>query len=84
MGEQKLKNLYQVITLQRAIHKLKIMEPYKVCALTKIRNQTNGHVSERKSYLLNLVLINIYGPLPKALSGARYFLKIINNHTRKV
>jgi hypothetical protein len=39
---------------------------------------------ERKSYLLNLVLINICGPLLKVFSGARYFLKIINNYIRKV
>lgn len=84
MGEQKLKNLHQVTTLQRAIHKPKIMEPCEVCALTKMRNRTNGHVSERKSHLLDLVSIDICGPLPKALSGARYFLEIVDNHTRKV
>ena len=84
MGEQKLKNLHQVTTLQRAIHKPKIMEPCEVCALTKMRNRTNGHVSERKSHLLDLASIDICGPLPKALSGARYFLEIVDNHTRKV
>src|SRR5208282_2279487 len=84
MGEQKLKNLHQVTTLQRAIHKPKIMEPCEVCALTKMWNRTNGHVSEHKSHLLDLVSIDICEPLPKALSGARYFLEIVDNHTRKV
>jgi hypothetical protein len=59
------------------------MEPCEVCALIKIRNRTNGRVSERKFNLLDLALIDICGPLPPAFSGARYFLKIVNNYTRK-
>jgi hypothetical protein len=48
-----------------------------------MRNRINAHVSERKTNLLNLILINIYNPFPTALSGARYFLKAVNNHIRK-
>jgi hypothetical protein len=59
------------------------MEPYEVCALIKIRNRINGRVSERKFNLLNLALIDICGPLPSIFNNTRYFLKIINNYTRK-
>jgi hypothetical protein len=59
------------------------MEPYEVCALIKIRNRTNGRISERKFNLLDLALIDIYRPLFFTFNGARYFLKIINNYTRK-
>jgi thiamine pyrophosphokinase len=59
------------------------MKLCKVCTLTKIRNRTNIHVLERKNNLLNLVLINICRLLPVALSGARYFLEAVDNHTRK-
>jgi hypothetical protein len=48
-----------------------------------MRNKTNSKVSERKLSLLNLILINICGPLPTALSGAQYFLEIIDNYIRK-
>jgi hypothetical protein len=48
-----------------------------------MRNRINAHVSERKANLLNLILINIYKPFPAALSGIRYFLKAVNNYTRK-
>jgi hypothetical protein len=59
------------------------MNPYKVYAVTKIRNRTNVHVLKRKANLFNLILINIYRPLPAAFSGTRYFLKAVDNHTRK-
>jgi hypothetical protein len=72
-----------MIIFQRAIHKLKIMEPCEVCVLIKIRNRINGCVSERKFNLLNLALINIYKPLPFIFNNTRYFLKIIDNYTRK-
>ena len=49
-----------------------------------MRNRTNNKVLERKSNLLDLVLINIYRLLPEALSSTYYFLKIVDNYTRKV
>jgi hypothetical protein len=48
-----------------------------------MRNRTNARVLKRKDNLLNLVLINIYELLFIIFSGARYFLKAVNNHTRK-
>jgi hypothetical protein len=51
--------------------------------VTKMRNRTNAYVSERKANLLDLILIDICGPLPAALSGARYFLEAVDSYTRK-
>jgi hypothetical protein len=48
-----------------------------------MRNRINAYVLKRKANLLNLILINICEFLSIALSGARYFLKAVNNHTRK-
>jgi hypothetical protein len=48
-----------------------------------MRNYINTHVLERKANLLNLILINIYNPFSAALNGTRYFLKAVNNYTRK-
>jgi hypothetical protein len=49
-----------------------------------MRNRINSKISERKSNLLDLVSINIYGLLPEALSGTYYFLEIVDNYIRKV
>jgi hypothetical protein len=72
-----------VIILQKAIYKLKKTDLYKVCAVTKMRNRINAYISERKANLLDFILINIYKSFPSALSGARYFLKTVDNYTRK-
>jgi hypothetical protein len=48
-----------------------------------MRNRINTYVLERKANLFNLILINIYKPFSAILSGARYFLKAVNNYTRK-
>jgi hypothetical protein len=45
-----------------------------------MRNRINAYISERKANLLDLVLINIYKLFPPTLSGARYFLKAVNNY----
>jgi hypothetical protein len=48
-----------------------------------MRNRINAQVAARKENLLDLVLIDICGPLPIALSGAQYFLEIVDNYLRK-
>jgi hypothetical protein len=45
-----------------------------------MRNRINAYVLKRKANLLNLILINIYRLSPTALSGARYFLKAVDNY----
>jgi hypothetical protein len=83
MGEQKLKSLSVVITLQKAIRKSNKIKPCEIYVLTKMRNRTNVYISERKDNLLDLILINICRLLFMTLSGAYYFLEAVNNHTRK-
>jgi hypothetical protein len=83
MKEQKLKSLNRVTTLQKTIHKPKEIDLCEVCATIKMRNRINVYVFKRKANLLNLILIDIYGPLPVTLNDARYFLKTVDNHTRK-
>jgi thiamine pyrophosphokinase len=48
-----------------------------------MRNRINIYILKRKDNLFNLVLINIYRLLFIALSGARYFLEAVDNHTQK-
>jgi hypothetical protein len=83
MGKQKLKSLHEVITLQKVIYKLRGMEICEVCAFTRMRNRINAILAERKSQILDLVSIDICGALPTSLDGSRYFLEIVDNHTRK-
>jgi hypothetical protein len=56
------------------------MDPYKIYVIIKTRNRINAYVLERKANLFNLALINICGPFSTALSGARYFLKAVDNY----
>jgi GAG-pre-integrase domain len=83
MNEKKLQDLHKITTLQKAINKSKGTEICEVCALANIYNRTNTQLAERKQNLLDLVSIDICGPLPTALTGAKYFLEMVNNHTRK-
>jgi thiamine pyrophosphokinase len=83
MRKQKLKSLSVIITLQKIIRKLNEIKSCKVYTLIKMRNRTNIYILKRKNNLLNLVLINIYKLLSMTLSGARYFLKAVDNYTRK-
>jgi hypothetical protein len=59
------------------------MKSCKIYVLIKMRNRINVYILERKDNLLNLILINIYESLFVIFSGARYFLKAVNNYTRK-
>jgi hypothetical protein len=59
------------------------MKSCKIYTLIKIRNRINIYILKRKNNLLNLVLINIYKLLFMAFSDARYFLKAVDNYTRK-
>ena len=56
----------------------------EVCALTKFRNKRGHQVSERKAAILNLVSIDICGPLPLSYAGYSYFLEIVDNHLQKI
>ena len=57
--------------------------PCEVCALTKIKG-LRGKISQRKhNSPLTLVSVDICGPIEKSLSEERYFLIIVDCHSRK-
>jgi len=84
LGSAKLRKLHEVTTLQKPVPIVEdSTNPCEVCALTKICNKRNHHVSERKASILALVSIDICGPLPISRQGYQYFLEIIDNYSRR-
>src|SRR6266536_4170179 len=56
---------------------------YEVCALLKIKKYRKRTAVPNKLNPLELISIDIYGPLFNKINGSRYFLEIINNYIRK-
>ena len=85
LGSAKIRDLYKVTTLDKPITiAVNHDNICKVCAFIKFRNQRNHIVSERKTDVLALVSIDIYGALPIFYKGYVYFLLIVDNHSRKI
>ena len=81
----KLCNLYKITTLSKSIFIVKKKDHVcEVCALTKFRNKREHQVSERKTAILNLILIDICEPLSLSYTDYSYFLKIVDNHLWKI
>ena len=81
LGSAKLRNLHKVTTLSKSIFIVKEKDHVcEVCALTKFRNKRGHQVSERKTAILNLILIDICEPLSLSYTDYSYFLKIVDNH----
>ena len=81
LGSAKLRDLHKVTTLSKPIPIVKEEgHVCEVCALTKFRNKRGHQVSERKAAILNLISIDICGPLPLSYAGYSYFLEIVDNH----
>ena len=79
-----LRDLYKVITLKKPIPvAVYIKNIYKVYIFIKIKNKKSRILFKRKNTLLNLVLINIYGPLFTLRNRYTYFLKIVDNYFKK-
>jgi len=55
----------------------------EIYALIKIRNKRNYYVNERKTFILIFVLIDICESLLTSRLRHQYFLKIVDNHSRK-
>ena len=83
LGAKKIRNLYKVTTIKK-IHVSNDDKDYvcEVCQLSNLRNRA-GRVTQRNPELLGLVSLDICGPLDKSRQGYRYFLKIIDNYSRK-
>lgn len=83
LGATSMRKMHLVTTLGRPIPIATEKDcPCGVCALTKIRNM-RGRTTERKTSILELVSIDICGPMEEALNGERYFLHIVDNYSRK-
>ena len=81
----KLWELHRVITLKRSILIVENKEKScQICAVIKLCNKRNHHVSERKSTILILVSINICDSLLLLRQEYQYFMKLIDNHSRRI
>ena len=84
LGPAKLRDLHKITTLEKPIPIVHNHDDVcEVCALIKFNNHKGHKVSERKAVILNLVSIDICGPLPLSRDDYVYFLKIVDNHSRK-
>lgn len=80
----KLRNLHKITTLKKAISIVEDQDFCEICALTKMINKQNHQCFEQKAKILNLVFINICEELPLFKKKHQYFLKIVNNHSRRI
>ena len=84
LGKEKIRHLHEVTTMKKPIKINSSKECCETCAITKMRNRRSHELAQRKQGLLDLVSIDIAGPDHKSLKGNRYFLEIVDNHTRYV
>ena len=80
----KLQDLHKVITLKKSI--LTTTDSDSVCkvyVLTKMINKREHYISPQKSNILDLVSIDICKSLSMFWAEYQYFLKIIDNHSRR-
>ena len=82
-GPEVLRSLHKITTLETPVPIAVDKNcPCEVCALTKMRKM-RGEVAQRKKSILDLVSIDICGPIDADRNGKRYFLHIIDNYSRK-
>ena len=68
------------VTTHQPVHRLKHKIPCPTYAIGKMKKRINRVVTPRKDELLDLISIDVYGPLPKSLVGNIAFL----DHSRNV
>ena len=83
MGSEKLRSLHKVTTLSQPVP-IVVDDtcPCEVCALTKMKNR-RGKVTARKGSVLELISVDICGPIECSRNKEVYFLLIVDNHARK-
>ena len=79
----KLKNFHKVTTLKKSILIIEQRESCEVCSITKMINKRNRHLIERKTQILKLIFIDICDSLLTSRLNYEYFLKIVDNRSRK-
>ncbi len=78
---EKLQYLHKVTGLKKRIQILSSTKRSlcKVCKLSKLQNQICKKLSLWKDTILELVLVNVCGLLPRTLRGNQYFGQIVDN-----
>ena len=84
MSKIKLKNFHKIITLKKFIFIVENLTFCKVCFTTKLINARSRVLTTRKLFILILIFIDICEKLSASWQDHRYFLKIVNNHSRKI
>ena len=79
-----IRRFYKVTTLADKITAPVSDKLCEICAVTKIRNRTSKLLSPRKPNALDFISIDICGLLPLLLNNNCYFIKIVDNATRKI
>ena len=82
IGGAKISKLHKVTTLTEKIAVPKDVKPCEVCKLAKMRNRMPKTLSPWKDSVLDLVSLDVCGPLPPTLRGSKYFCQIIDNASR--
>ena len=83
LSSAKLRSLHKVTTLKRSIPIIENNDSCEVCAIIKMINKRNRHLTERKTQILTLISIDICGSLPPSRLDHEYFLEIVDNHSRR-
>ena len=83
LRKSKLRYLYKITNLKTPIPCRVEPKFYEVYETTKMLKRISKEAGERKSKPLAQVSMDICGPLPVTINGNRYFIEIINNHTRR-
>ena len=83
MGHAKLAGILKVADCESRVQQSSntICEVYK---LTKARKQTSRVLAEHKPKILDLISVDIAGPFPESIQGNKYFIEIVDNHTRRL
>ena len=84
MNKVKLKNFHKIITLKKFIFIVENFTFCKVCFITKLINAKNRMLTTRKFFILILIFIDICEEFSASWQDYCYFLKIVNNYSRKI
>ena len=83
LGSSKLRHLHKAVHgLQPIPMKFSSQDVCEPCAVAKLKLK-KGPLSAPKSSPLELVSVDICGPLPESLSGNTYFIQLVENFSRK-
>jgi hypothetical protein len=83
ISAQKMRTLYTATTMKKAVPtKYASEEICDVCAVTKMKKRRTRTAAMRKLRPLELVSIDISGDFDLSFDGFKYFLEIVDNHSR--